>query len=54
VTEPRTARWGAQTFTVYDPNGTALALTEWTGKSDWQQSGKLDHSDPFPERRRDQ
>lgn len=47
VTEPRTAIWGARTFTVYDPNGVALGITEWVGKSDWQQSNKLKHGDPF-------
>ena len=47
MTEPRTSRWGARTFTVYDPNGVAIAMTEWTGKSDWQQRSLLDHTVPF-------
>ena len=47
LTEPRTSKWGARTFTVYDPNGVAIGLTEWTGKSDWQQPNLLDHALPF-------
>ena len=47
MTEPRTSRWGARTFTAYDPNGIAIAFTEWTGKSDWQQRNLLDHTVPF-------
>ncbi|UCG33279.1 MAG: VOC family protein [Phycisphaerales bacterium] len=49
-TQLRTSKWGARTFTVYDPNGFAIALTEWTGKSDWQQPKLLDPTVPFPPR----
>lgn len=49
-TQLRTSKWGARTFTVYDPNGFAIALTEWTGKSDWQQPKLLDQTVPFPPR----
>ena len=49
VTEPRTSLWGGRTFTVYDPNGVALGMTEWVGKSDWQERGELNHHDPFPQ-----
>ena len=49
-TQLRTSKWGARTFTVYDPNGFAIALTEWTGKSDWQQPRLLDQTVPFPPR----
>jgi catechol 2,3-dioxygenase-like lactoylglutathione lyase family enzyme len=47
MTEPRTSKWGARTFTVYDPNGIAIGITEWTGKSDWQQPKTLDQTIPF-------
>ncbi len=48
VSEPRTSNWGGRTLTLYDPNGVAVALTEWTGKSDWDHVGRLDRRDPFP------
>jgi catechol 2,3-dioxygenase-like lactoylglutathione lyase family enzyme len=47
-TQLRTSKWGARTFTVYDPNGVAIALTEWKGKSDWQRPDRLEHIVPFP------